>query len=59
MDSRRWITALAKQLGVSHSDTVAVVRAGKNGAKRRTRRRERHRQRLEAREHRLLDGDEL
>lgn len=37
-----WHEEIAEQLGSNHSDTISVIRVGKNGAKRRTNRRNRH-----------------
>jgi len=45
----KWHEKIAKELGSHHSDTQAVVRSGKRGAKKRTNRLERRISKLQAR----------
>lgn len=42
-----WKKDIADQLGTKHSDTEAVIRAGKKGAKKRTSRHNRQKQKTE------------
>lgn len=44
----KWHQEIAEKLGSKHSDTQALIRSGKKGAKRRTNRLRRHRERADA-----------
>lgn len=49
-----WHEDTANQMGSHHSDTMAVIREGKRGAKRRTNRRRRQKSKAEVRADNLL-----
>jgi hypothetical protein len=49
-----WHEKIAEEIGSHHSDTLAVVRGGKTGAKRRTNRHRRQNQKAEDRADLLL-----
>jgi hypothetical protein len=51
----KWHEKIAQEIGTKHSDTQAVIRSGKKGAKRRTNRRQRrYMKKLEERADKIL-----
>lgn len=46
---QEWMKEIANKLGIQHSDLLAVIRAGRSGAKRRTVKRNRRKAKTELR----------